>query len=186
MPMEVGGAIASPVSGRHFIESHTLSNERILRMPLKISRKEMEQGAQIASAKLAGGNLSTYHVYGVDSSMMLATRSSGYHSKPHIHAAEQLNYVLEGQMTVFVEESAFHLVAGDFLRIPSNTIHWAWVTGDEPCTMLQSFAPVHEKYRKGSVALFDESEEDPGKPYSKSIYPLTTEEIEEIEKRAFG
>lgn len=155
-------------------------------MPLKISRKEMEQGAQTASAKLAGGHLSTYHVFGVDSSMMLATRSPGYHSKPHIHAAEQMNYVLEGQMTVFIEDKAFHLEVGDFLRIPSNTIHWAWVTGEKPCTMLQSFAPVHEKSRKGSVGLFDDGELDPDKPGSRSIYPLTDAEIKAIEDAAFG
>ena len=155
-------------------------------MPLKISRSEMELGSQTASAKLAGGHLSTYHVFGVDSSMMLATRSPGYHSKPHIHAAEQLNYVLEGQMTVFIEDKVFHLQESDFLRIPSDTIHWAWVTGDRPCPMLQSFAPVHEKTRKGSVGLFDDGETDPNRRGSRSIYPLTDAEIKAIEDAAFG
>ncbi len=155
-------------------------------MPLKISRTEMEQGQHTPTAKLAGGKLSTFHVYGVDSSMMLATRSSGYHSKPHIHAAEQLNYVLEGAMTVFIQDRAYHLSTGDFLRIPSNVIHWAWVTGEGPCTMLQSFTPIHEKSRGGSVGLFEDGKTEPDPSLSHSIYPLTDAEIKAIEDKAFG
>jgi quercetin dioxygenase-like cupin family protein len=153
-------------------------------MGLKISLEEMQQGKQMPSAKVSGGDLLTFHVYGVDSSMMLATRTPGYHSRPHIHAAEQLNYVIDGEMTIFIVDEIYVMKAGDFLRIPSNTQHWAWVSGDRPCTMLQSFAPVHEKGRAGSVPLFHESESDPDKPGSRSIYPLTDSEIEEIERKA--
>ncbi len=56
--------------------------------------------------------------YGNECSLMWATRAPGYHTTPHAHEAEQINYVLEGEIWFFVEEHGFLCKAGDFQRIP--------------------------------------------------------------------
>src|SRR2546427_7180337 len=45
--------------------------------------------------------------YGNECSLMHAIRASGYHTTPHAHEAEQINYVLEGEIWFFVEERGF-------------------------------------------------------------------------------
>src|SRR3954451_9369237 len=42
--------------------------------------------------------MSTQRVYGVNNSIMFAARGPGYHTKPHRHECEQINYIVEGEM----------------------------------------------------------------------------------------
>ena len=72
--------------------------------------------------------------YGNDSSIMIATRPPGFHSKPHYHDSEQLNYVADGEMWIFIDKEGFPLKKGDFFRIPRNAVHWSWNRSDKPCT----------------------------------------------------
>src|SRR5574341_1011545 len=44
--------------------------------------------------------------YGNECSLMHAVRAPGYHTTPHVHESEQINYVLEGEIWFFVEEGA--------------------------------------------------------------------------------
>jgi mannose-6-phosphate isomerase-like protein (cupin superfamily) len=55
-------------------------------------------------------------VYGGSSSVMIATRPAGYHSRPHTHDCEQLNWVRDGELWVFIGDRAFHLYSGDSTR----------------------------------------------------------------------
>ena len=91
--------------------------------------------------KVTGGALSTKQVFGLESSLMVARRSAGYHSRPHLHNAEQLNYVAEGEIWIYVEGEAFHLRSGDFLRVPRMAVHWAWNRSDADCVLIESHAP---------------------------------------------
>jgi quercetin dioxygenase-like cupin family protein len=150
-------------------------------MPLKISKNEMTAGKGMALLK--GGGMATWHVYGAESSMMLAERSAGYHSRPHIHLAEQINYVIEGEIWTFIGEEALHLKAGDFARIPSMAVHWAWNRSDKPCTFIQSFAPVHEIKRPGSVGLFDEGEQEPNESRLSRNYAVSDEYMRIAEEK---
>lgn len=79
--------------------------------------------------------------YGNDSSIMVATRPPGFHSKPHYHDSEQLNYVADGEMWIFIGEEGFPLKKGDFFRIPRNAVHWSWNRSDRPCTFFELHAP---------------------------------------------
>ena len=90
---------------------------------------------------LSGGAIGAQIAYGRESSIMVATRQPQYHSKPHLHDAEQLNYVLEGELYVFVGEGGFLAKKGDVFRIPRNVIHWSWVQGTTPCVLLETHTP---------------------------------------------
>lgn len=95
----------------------------------------------VPSKFLSGGSVTARIAYGEDMSLMSATRLPGYHSKPHSHDSEQLNYVLSGELYVFVEDELLHVCKGDIFRVPRNAVHWSWVQGDEPCTLLEVHMP---------------------------------------------
>lgn len=95
----------------------------------------------VPSRFLTGGAVTARIVYGEAMSLMTATRLPGYHSRPHKHDAEQLNYVLTGELFVFIGETGIHVRQGDVFRVPRNAIHWSWVRGTEPCTLLEVHAP---------------------------------------------
>src|SRR5262249_32315673 len=95
-----------------------------------------------ASGDLTGGGvLSTLVLGGESLSLIVADRDPGYHSAPHRHAAEQLNYVAKGEIWIFVETEGFRAREGDFFRIPKDAVHWSWVRGDEPCRLIEAHAP---------------------------------------------
>ena len=83
----------------------------------------------------------TQKVYGNEMSLMLASRPPGYHSFPHSHDAEQLNYCLDGEIWIFVNEEGHLLKKGDFHRVPRGAIHWAWNRSDRDVTLLEAHTP---------------------------------------------
>ena len=151
-------------------------------MGLFISEADLVPGE--AMVKLHGGQMKTLFIYGNEANLMIATRYSGYHSKPHRHTPEQLNYVLEGELWIFIEEEGYHLKKGDFLRIPGNALHWAWNRGTGPCTMAQVHAPVlYPDGRKGAVGLFANNET----PQVRKSPPQENVDMDvsDIERRVF-
>ena len=151
-------------------------------MSLFVSEAELIPGQ--AMVGLHSGQMKTLFVYGNEANLMIATRFSGYHSKPHRHTPEQLNYVIEGELWVFIEGEGWHLKKGVFLRIPGNALHWAWNRGPGDCTMAQVHAPVlFPDARKGSLALFADNE----KPNVRKSPPQETIDMDvtEIERRVF-
>ena len=105
-------------------------------MSLFISEKDLVSWRR--GGRPSFGSMKTLFVYRNECNMMVATRSPNYHSKPHKHVPEQLNYVIAGELWAFMRGEGFHLKTGDFLRIPGNDSHWAWNCGDTPCTMVQA------------------------------------------------
>src|SRR5437879_3719736 len=91
--------------------------------------------------KVSGGALSTKQVFGLDCSIMVARRSGGYHSRPHVHNCEQLNYVMRGEIWIFVANEKFQLREGDFFRVPKMAVHWAWNRSTEDCVLFECHAP---------------------------------------------
>lgn len=90
---------------------------------------------------MTGGSVGAQIAYGRETSIMVATRQPHYHSKPHSHDSEQLNYVLDGELYVFVDGDGFLAKKGDVFRIPRNAIHWSWVQGTTPCVLLETHTP---------------------------------------------
>jgi mannose-6-phosphate isomerase-like protein (cupin superfamily) len=140
--------------------------------------------------EMAGSNLAEYNsdsadrvaskghqmqlVYGADSAFAISLRNPGYHSSPHIHDYEQLNYIQEGEMWFFVHDKGYHVKKGDSMRIPRNAIHWSWVKTDEPCLCYEVFSPPPPPKQNvvmdSAQALFDEENENPVTRPSIGIY----------------
>ena len=152
-------------------------------MGLFISGKDLVTGS--AAVNLHSGNMKTLFVYGNEANMMVATRSAGYHSKPHKHTPEQLNYVVEGELWIFIEDEVYHVKTGDFLRIPGNALHWAWNRGSIPCTMVQAHAPVlAPEGRAGTMGLFADGEipRVNKSPLAESV----DADVETVERKVFA
>jgi mannose-6-phosphate isomerase-like protein (cupin superfamily) len=102
---------------------------------------EIPQTNLVPAKYLTGGSIGAQIAFGRESSIMVATRQPHYHSRPHAHDSEQLNYVLEGELYVFVDEDGFLARKGDVFRIPRNAVHWSWVQGTTPCVLLETHTP---------------------------------------------
>jgi len=110
--------------------------------PLKAALADIPETVLVPPEHLTGGAIGARIAYGGESSLMVATRQPGYHSKAHRHDAEQMNYVLEGELYIFVERDGFLCRAGDVFRIPRNAVHWSWVRGSGPCVLLEVHTPA--------------------------------------------
>jgi mannose-6-phosphate isomerase-like protein (cupin superfamily) len=108
---------------------------------LLVSLAQIPETILVPAKHLSGGSVGAQIAYGNDMSMIVATRQPGYHSKPHLHACEQLNFVLEGELYVFVDNAGFLARKGDLFRVPRNAIHWSWVQGRMPCVLLEAHSP---------------------------------------------
>ena len=117
----------------------------------------------------------TKRVFGNDGSLMVATRHGGYHSYPHRHDAEQLNYCLDGEIWIFVEDKGHLLRKGDFSRVPKGKVHWAWNRSDKDCTLVEAHMPAmsfpDDPERDSKlVGLFDEGEKPEGNARAFNIF----------------
>lgn len=126
----------------------------------------------------------TKHCYGEDLSIRVAGRNGGYHSSPHIHDSEQLNFCADGEMWIYVENDGYRLRKGDLMRVPRNKVHWAWNRSDKPCVLYESHAPGNigaPRVRDTAGPLFRT-----GEPLPTGRYPLvswlSTEYAENVEK----
>ncbi len=147
-------------------------------MPLYVKGAEMKSDTVTTQYT----QMSTKLVRGNESTLMLATRPGGYHSRPHKHDTEQMNYVIDGEIWVFVEDQFFLVKAGDFYRIPRNAVHWGWITSDQPCTILEVFAPAYVSSAHHNVAgLFGDGEQPRPIPDIETEY--VSDEYRKIERQ---
>jgi mannose-6-phosphate isomerase-like protein (cupin superfamily) len=119
--------------------------------------------------------------YGNEASMMVAVRAPGYHTKPHAHESEQINFVMEGEIWFFVEDKGFHCKKGDFQRIPANRTHWAWNNSNADALVAETHAPalIGGRAGEGAIGLFDESEKPEIKgPGENKFVPYDSESVE--------
>lgn len=108
---------------------------------LLVRKGEIADTLLVPPSMLKQGRIASQVAYGLESSLIVATRYPGYHSIPHVHDAEQLNFVQAGELYIFVEQDGFLARTGDFFRIPRNAVHWSWVQGDSPCTLIELHTP---------------------------------------------
>ena len=109
--------------------------------PLCATLADLPETELVPAKYLTGGSIGAQIAYGQESSIMTATRQPGYHTKPHTHAAEQMNYVLSGELFIFVGDDGFLAHEGDIFRIPKDAVHWSHVSGTGPCVLLEVHAP---------------------------------------------
>ncbi|HBG92937.1 MAG: hypothetical protein A2X54_09290 [Nitrospirae bacterium GWF2_44_13] len=65
----------------------------------------------------------------------------------HLHEAEQITLVLEGELTFTYGAETVTLKAGDVIAIPSNAVHSAF-TGNTPCKAVDAWSPVRKEFLK--------------------------------------
>jgi quercetin dioxygenase-like cupin family protein len=134
----------------------------------------------------------TKRVFGNDGSLMVASRPGGYHSFPHRHDSEQLNYCMDGEIWIFVENKAHLLKKGDFSRVPSGKVHWAWNRSDQEVTLVESHVPAmsfpDDPERNGKLlGLFDEGEEPQISGKCWNMYEESYRDLQkEVEERIFS
>ncbi len=124
--------------------------------------KHLAEGAGKNVRGDSAGSLLVKQTHGTDMSFMLARRLPGYHSTPHTHDSEQFNYVLEGEIWMFIGEDGFKCVKGDIFRVPRNLSHWARVEGPGDCLLLTAHTPPligGAKYRAGVHSLLGPGED---------------------------
>jgi quercetin dioxygenase-like cupin family protein len=103
--------------------------------------------------------------FGVSVSLGVATCAPGYHPAPQIHASEQINYVAQGELWMFVDGAAYHLKEGDAIRVPKMKPHWMWNRSNAPCTFYESNCPPlagDAGVASSRGALFDDAQAQAG------------------------
>ena len=129
-------------------------------MSLLVKRENVPEKRVVLKTGEGEGSMIIRQAYGNESSLLVASRPPGYHTRPHMHASEQINHVLDGEIWFFVEDKGYHCMKGDFHRIPANRVHWAWNRSDTVATVVESHSPplVGGDLRDGAAALFEENE----------------------------
>lgn len=156
--------------------------------PLHVALADIPETCLVPAKYLSGGSIGAQIAYGLESSMMVAVRKPQYHSKPHRHDAEQLNFVLDGELYVFVDDEGFLARKGDIFRIPRNAVHWSWVQGSVPCVLLETHTPPligDPDVLDTAVALIAESERRDGMTAVPSLWPENVDR-ERVERRVMA
>jgi mannose-6-phosphate isomerase-like protein (cupin superfamily) len=65
--------------------------------------------------------------------------------KPHSHPHEQISYVAEGELFLFLGEEKHHLTKGDVFTVPPDLPHCIQ-TLSEFVRLIDSFCPVREDF----------------------------------------
>jgi len=65
---------------------------------------------------------------------------------PHSHPHEQITYVAEGELFVFLGEDKTRIKKGDMFSVPPNLPHSVQILSDS-ATLIDSFSPVREDFK---------------------------------------
>jgi quercetin dioxygenase-like cupin family protein len=110
-------------------------------MSLQVKRENVPEKKVVLKTGDGEGSMIIRQAFGNESSLLVASRPPGYHTRPHMHASEQIDHVLEGEIWFFVEDKGYHCKKGDFHRIPANRVHWAWNRSNGVTTVVKSHSP---------------------------------------------
>lgn len=147
--------------------------------------------AKPSSAANEGVILSSQRVYGMENSIMFADRGPGYHTRPHQHDCEQINYIVSGEIWFFVDGHGYRCGPGDIMRIPRNHVHWAYNRGTEHAVIIESHCPPlignDAEARTTAHPLLGPQENKEDVNYVVNVVvPMDPKEVAEIEARAFA
>jgi quercetin dioxygenase-like cupin family protein len=154
-------------------------------MPLHIKAKDVPKRKH--NPIKGDGMKEVSRIYGRECNISPNWYHPGYHTRPHYHDCEQINYVIEGEIWVFVADEGFHCKQGDYIRIPRGRIHWAWNNFDKTALVIEAHSPPLIAGKPGSTAvgLFDD-DEDPNPPViAENLYDKEFDHVEP-ERRALA
>ena len=64
----------------------------------------------------------------------------------HAHPAEQIGYIISGEVELSIAGISYRFAPGDSYAIPGNVIHSARF--QTACVLVEYFTPVREEYRR--------------------------------------
>lgn len=101
---------------------------------------------------------------------------SGYETPYHLHHDSlEAFYMIEGEITVYMEDNSFKARSGDTVLIPAGYDHGYQVTSNEPAKKLILFSP----------AGFEQYFHDAGQPAEQRVIPESSKsEVEDLENLA--
>jgi quercetin dioxygenase-like cupin family protein len=73
---------------------------------------------------------------------ILYSERDGLKARPHLHAAEQISYVVSGEVWTFVDDRVIYSKAGDVIRVPGNIVHWALVEPGKQAVTFEVHTPI--------------------------------------------
>lgn len=79
---------------------------------------------------------------GGESMAIMYSERLGLKARPHFHAAEQISYIVEGELWTFLDDRVIHSRAGDVVRIPGNAVHWALVKAGHKAVTFEVHTPL--------------------------------------------
>ncbi|MBA3923102.1 MAG: quercetin 2,3-dioxygenase [Nostocaceae cyanobacterium] len=98
---------------------------------------------------------------------------------PHIHeAADETFYIMEGEMTFFVDDKPIKGTAGSFVAIPRGTKH-AFQIDSDTVRLLNTYVPAGFEYAIMATAVLAETRTLPPGPVS---FPDQEEAVRALEK----
>jgi mannose-6-phosphate isomerase-like protein (cupin superfamily) len=156
----------------------------------RVNRATVKMTEQVAQAAVGRSMLRSQKVYGTETSIMFAERGSGYHTRPHMHDCEQMNYIVSGNIYFFVDGRGYLCGPGDVMRIPRNKVHWAWNRGAETAVVFESHSPpltgtIHG--RGDAVALLGPDDDEKAiKHMANIMVEMKQAEIDAIEARGIA
>jgi quercetin dioxygenase-like cupin family protein len=153
----------------------------------RVNRRDVKMTERVAMAAVGKSVLRAQKVHGVETSIMFAERAPGYHTSPHVHDCEQMNYIVSGEIFFFVDGYGYRCGAGDVMRIPRNKVHWAWNRGSETAVVLESHSPPLRDRGGDAFALLG-PDDDPARiqQMSNILVKMDQAEIDAIEERGIA
>ena len=100
----------------------------------------------------------------------------------HLHEAEQITMVLEGELTFAYDGQEVSLKSGDVIAIPSNVLHSAY-TGHLPCKAVDAWSPVRKEFLNKMISLRPASPDN--MPFIKECIERFRLDDEDLDYRQF-
>lgn len=89
---------------------------------------------------------------------------------PHVHPIEEVFFVIEGEMTVYVGDQVIVLGPGSVGNVPRNTVHH-FKTTKGPCRVLNFYTPAGLEQAIIGIAAPAEARTLPPKGFDKQTMP---------------
>jgi transcriptional regulator with XRE-family HTH domain len=129
-----------------------------------LSRADERQAFSVSGSSVVYERIGTDFAGNVLSSFIL-TMPPGYRSETVSHEGEELYYMLDGRLTVRVDDEETTLASGDGFHFRGNRPHTWWNAGDQPARLLWT----------GTIALFRPRGATPGagEAHPNAVHPST-------------
>ncbi|MTD59219.1 hypothetical protein [Amycolatopsis pithecellobii] len=164
--------------------------DAIGREPTGLTCVKGESESMTYGAAMLTVSLQTELVHGRAMSLMVATRTGAYHSTPHIHEAEQLNFVIRGSLNAYnvaadggqyaISEVGRHEV----FRIPEMDPHWAWSKNGDGSMLVEFHFPGLQgdpELAPGAVSLLADDPALEPTPYAARNIFIDGIPVDEVE-----